>query len=227
MGARAAQARRGSGRRRRRRRCCTRWRRPKPAWSSCKASPTTKTSSRTRAVRCRFRDAGHILGSAIVEVWVDEAGAHAEAGVLRRPGPARAADRARPDADRVEPTCCWSSPPTATACTARCSETDRRTRVGHRRTRCGAARATSSSRPSRSAARRSCCTCWPTCAAQGRLPRAAGLRRFADGRQGDDDHLEATTSSSTTRRARCCRCGVAPRVAGPALHDAASRNRWR
>ncbi len=31
------------------------------------------------AVRCRFRDAGHILGSAIVEVWVTEAKAEAEA----------------------------------------------------------------------------------------------------------------------------------------------------
>ena len=43
----------------------------------------------------------------------------AQARVLRRPRPARAADHGRPDADRATPTCSSSSPPTATGCTGR------------------------------------------------------------------------------------------------------------
>jgi metallo-beta-lactamase family protein len=41
------------------------------------------------SVRCRFRDAGHILGSAIVEVWLDEAGGTRKlvfSGDLGQPG---------------------------------------------------------------------------------------------------------------------------------------------
>jgi metallo-beta-lactamase family protein len=41
------------------------------------------------AVRCRFRDAGHVLGSAIIEIWVDEGGATRKlvfSGDLGQPG---------------------------------------------------------------------------------------------------------------------------------------------
>ncbi len=51
-------------------------------------------------VRCRFRDAGHILGSAIVEVWVAEHGGATKLVFQWRPGPARASDPARSDANR-------------------------------------------------------------------------------------------------------------------------------
>lgn len=42
-----------------------------------------------RTVRCRFRDAGHILGSAIIEVWVEDGGRTAKlvfSGDLGQPG---------------------------------------------------------------------------------------------------------------------------------------------
>jgi metallo-beta-lactamase family protein len=48
-----------------------------------------ETCSRTPGVRCRFRDAGHILGSAILEVWISEAGHDAKlvfSGDLGQPG---------------------------------------------------------------------------------------------------------------------------------------------
>ncbi len=52
------------------------------------------------SIRFRFRDAGHILGSSIVELWADIDGGDAQARLLRRSRPARTAGDGRSDADR-------------------------------------------------------------------------------------------------------------------------------
>ena len=41
-------------------------------------------SSRAPGLRCRFRDAGHILGSAIIELWSTSEGGSAQDGFQRR-----------------------------------------------------------------------------------------------------------------------------------------------
>lgn len=54
-----------------------------------------------RGVRCRFRDAGHILGSAIIEAWVDEGGGPTKvvfSGDLGQPGRPILRDPARIEA---------------------------------------------------------------------------------------------------------------------------------
>ena len=68
------------------------------------------------SVRCAFRDAGHILGSAILEIWLGRSGA--------RPSSCSRAISASPAARSSgtrygsrKPTCCWSNRPTATATT--------------------------------------------------------------------------------------------------------------
>ena len=167
-------------------------------------------------VRCRFRDAGHILGSAIVEVWVSERARTRKlvfSGDLGQPG---RPDRARPDADRRGRRAGGRidlRQPAAPAAAARpstnwCSSS---------RTRCGAARATSSSRPSRSG------HAGAAAPAAGPVPpgpaaAAAGLRRFTDGRQGDRDHLATHRVPDDETPSPAVAAPLAPGVAGPALH---------
>ncbi len=57
------------GRRARAARRSTRSARPRRACSTCCRWTTTREVQPHPSVRCRFRDAGHILGSAILEVW--------------------------------------------------------------------------------------------------------------------------------------------------------------
>ena len=46
-------------------------------------------------VKVRFQDAGHILGSAMIEIWVEEEGAGKETGLLRGSGQLRPTHRQR------------------------------------------------------------------------------------------------------------------------------------
>ena len=96
------------------------WSRPSARWCRC---PTARRSTSRKAVRFRFIEAGHILGSAMVHLTAAGAGPRPHADVQRRHGPPRAAD---PEADRRRsrrPTCWSARAPTATACTGSFAET--------------------------------------------------------------------------------------------------------
>ena len=88
--------------------------------SSCGPSPTTQNVQPHPVGALRFRDAGHILGSAIIEIWRQRSGRTTQAGrspaISASPGGRSCATRRR----STRPTCCWSNPPTATGCTATC-----------------------------------------------------------------------------------------------------------
>ena len=62
----------------------------------CKAVPYDTPFDVGRGLEATFVDAGHLLGSAMIRLRMDGAGRRAAADVHRRPGPAGAADPARP-----------------------------------------------------------------------------------------------------------------------------------
>jgi len=130
------------------------------------------------SVRCRFRDAGHILGSAILEVWVTEKDRTRKlvfSGDLGQPGRPIVCDPTPVDsADVLVVESTYGNRlhrplgETIDELVFVIEDTLRR-RQG-----------TSSSRPSRSAARRSCSTCCWTCAAGASCPacRCSSIHRW-------------------------------------------------
>ena len=97
---------------------CTRSPTPRHACASSGPSPTTTWCAPQPGVALRFRDAGHILGSAIVGSLDRHRRARERklvfSGDLGQPG---RPVHGRPDADRPTPTCWSSNRPTATGCT--------------------------------------------------------------------------------------------------------------
>ena len=173
------------------------------------ASTTTCRASVAPGVRATFRDAGHILGSAIIELDVEEAErALAPPRLLRRPGAPGHAHHPRPDghrrrrrlrdhgvdlrrprarAGRRRPSDCW---PRSCA---------RRPATG----------ASCSSRPSPSGAPRRSSGTWTGCSrpARSRTCRCTSTRRWPRTRA---TSTAATRATTTRRPTRCCEAGETP-----------------
>jgi metallo-beta-lactamase family protein len=176
-------------------------------------------------VRCRFRDAGHILGSAILEVWVSEAGHTRKlvfSGDLGQPGRPIVRDPTPIDsADVLVVESTYGNRlhrplgETIDELVFVIEDTLRR-RQGNIIIPAFALGRT-----------QELLHLLLDLCRQGKLPR---MQVFVDSpmaNKRDRDHLRSTKSSSTTRAARCCRFARHTRNGWICDSRAASRSRWR
>ena len=84
-----------------------------------RACPTTARSTSRRACALTFLDAGHVLGSAITVLDVDDDGGSEAPRLHRRPRPHAACPSCATRRSPTAPTCSSPRAPTATACTSR------------------------------------------------------------------------------------------------------------
>jgi len=177
--------------------------------------PYGKSFSPVPGVTAIYHDAGHILGSAFIELTLEKNGSRTRmlfSGDLGRPDQLLVNDPDKPvDADSS-----FSKAPTATGITRTRSRAARNWPRPSPTAIAGAVR--SSSRPLPWSEPRKCCSACICCNAKARSDRYAGVRGQPPGHPGDRD-LQAQSRLSRPRNPGLLRPGRGPVLpAQPALH---------